>query len=166
MSQFSKVTVDSASRKRSPFPLGGKVSTSFQFGEVAPIHCRYLTPNSSSSVNVRSLVRLDPMVAPTSQGIIKCKQWHSFVGMSDLFRHWSAFQTGKSIAGSNGIITFNKLPHMRMCDLALLRLLVRRLRLTYLVMMMVLLLVLGFILLMLMNLLLITIRFVVGMELL
>ena len=119
MSQFSKVTVDSASRKRSPFPLGGKLSTSFQFGEVAPIHCRYLTPNSSSSVNVRSLVRLDPMVAPTSQGVIKCKQWHSFVGMSDLFRHWSAYQTGKSIAGSNGTIAFNKLPHMRLCDLSL-----------------------------------------------
>lgn len=119
MSQFSKVTVDSASRKRSPFPLGGKLSTSFQFGEVAPIHCRYLTPNSSSSVNVRSLVRLDPMVAPTSQGVIKCKQWHSFVGMSDLYRHWSAYQTGKSIAGSNGIITFDKLPHMRLCDLSL-----------------------------------------------
>lgn len=119
MSQFSKVTVDSASRKKSPFPLGGKVSTSFQFGEVAPIHCRYLTPNSSSSVNVRSLVRLDPMVAPTSQGIIKCKQWHSFVGMSDLFRHWAAYQSGKPIAGSNGIIAFNKLPHMRLCDLSL-----------------------------------------------
>ena len=63
MSQFSKVVGDNASCKRSPFPLGGRLSTSFQFGEVAPIHCRYLTPNSSSSVNVRSLVRLDPMVA-------------------------------------------------------------------------------------------------------
>lgn len=119
MSQFSKVTVDSATRKKSPFPLGGKLSTSLQFGEVMPVHCRKLTPNSSSTVNVRSLVRLDPMVAPTSQGTIKCKQWHSFVGFSDLFRHWAAYQTGKSISGSNGLITFDKLPSMRHLDLSL-----------------------------------------------
>lgn len=118
MSQFSQVTVDSASRKKSPFPLGGKLSTSLQFGEVMPVHCRKLTPNSSSTVNVRSLVRLDPMVAPTSQGVIKCKQWHSFVGFSDLFRHWAAYQTGKSISGSNGLVTFDKLPHMRHIDLS------------------------------------------------
>ena len=118
MSQFAKVTVDSAHRNRSPFPLGGHVSTSFQFGEVAPVHCRKLTANSSSTVNVRSLVRLDPMVAPTSQGVIKCKQWHSFIGMSDLFRNYAAFQTGTVINGSNGTVNFDKLPRMRLCDLS------------------------------------------------
>ena len=107
--QFSKITVDNAGRKSSPFDLGGHVSTSFQFGEVLPVHCRKLVANSHSKVGSRSLVRLDPMVAPTSQGRMTVKFWHSFIGMSDLYRHYAAFQTGKSIGGSNGLISFDKL---------------------------------------------------------
>ena len=66
--RFSRVIVDNASRKKSPADLGGHLSTSFQFGEVLPVHCRKLTANSTHTVGTRSLVRLDPMVAPTSQG--------------------------------------------------------------------------------------------------
>lgn len=117
--QFSKITVDSAGRKRSPFDLGGHLSTSFQFGEVLPVHCRKLPANSGHSVGTRALVRLDPMVAPTSQGRMTVKLWHSFIGMSDLFRHYAAFQVGKSIGGSNGLINFDRLPHMQMRDLSL-----------------------------------------------
>lgn len=118
MSQFSKISVDSAHRRRSPFPLGGSLSTSLQFGEVVPVHCRKLVSGSHHSVSTRSLVRLDPMVAPTSQGNIKVKFWHSFVGLSDLFRHYSAFITGKTIGGSNGVVNFTKLPHVPHCELS------------------------------------------------
>jgi hypothetical protein len=85
--QFSRITVDNAGRKKAHFDLGGHLSTSLQFGEVCAAHCRKLVANSSHQVNVKSLVRLDPMVAPTSQGSITVKMWHSFIGMSDLFRH-------------------------------------------------------------------------------
>lgn len=118
MSQFSKITVDNAHRKRSHFALGGSVSTSLQFGEVLPVHCRKLVSGSSHSVSTRSLVRLDPMVAPTSQGNIKVKFWHSFVGISDLFRNYAAFITGKTIGGSNGLVSFVKLPHVPHCELS------------------------------------------------
>ena len=117
--RFSRVIVDNASRKKSPADLGGHLSTSFQFGEVLPVHCRKLTANSTHTVGTRSLVRLDPMVAPTSQGRMTVKMWHSFIGMSDLFRHYAAFQTGKSIGGSNGLVNFSKLPSMRLSDLSL-----------------------------------------------
>lgn len=117
--QFSKVTVDYASRKKSPFDLGGRVTTSLQFGEVMIAHCRKLVANSSHKVNLKSLVRLDPMVAPTSQGSMTVKFWHSFVGLSDLFRHAASFQTGKPISGSNGLVNMTRLPFMDMRDLSL-----------------------------------------------
>lgn len=115
---LSKVTVDAANRSRSPFDLGGRLSTSLQFGEVVPVHCRKLVANSSHTVGTRSLVRLDPMVAPTSQGRITMKLWHSFIGMSDLFRNYSAFITGRSVGGSNGMVSFDNLPSVRHCELS------------------------------------------------
>lgn len=115
---LSKVTVDMAGRKRSPFDLGGRLSTSFQFGEVLPVHCRKLVANSSHTVGTRSLVRLDPMVAPTSQGRITAKFWHSFVGMSDLFRNYAAFATGKTVGGTNGLVNFENLPSIFHCELS------------------------------------------------
>lgn len=115
---MAKVTVDNAGRKRSGFDLGGRLSTSFQFGEVLPVHCRKLIANSSHTVGTRSLVRLDPMVAPTSQGRMTVKMWHSFIGLSDLFRNVSAFLTGKTVSGSNGLINFSKLPSASLCELS------------------------------------------------
>lgn len=115
---IAKVTVDNAGRKRSGFDLGGRLSTSFQFGEVLPVHCRKLVPNSSHTVGTRSLVRLDPMVAPTSQGRMTVKFWHSFIGLSDLFRNFASFLTGKTVSGSNGLVNFSRLPCFSLCELS------------------------------------------------
>lgn len=80
---FNKITIDSAKSKRERFPLYHDVNTTASIGDTQPLACRLLIPKSKTTLSMRHLIRMDPLVAPTF-GDMKAKTWSMFVGMSDL----------------------------------------------------------------------------------
>lgn len=118
---FNKITIDSANRPKVRNPLSHDVNTTASIGDVQPLLCRQLIPKSKTSLSMRHLIRLDPMVAPT-YGRLKAKCWSHFVGLSDLLpRSVPAMLTKAPIAkGSlNSVPTVpNELPNATLCDLA------------------------------------------------
>ena len=80
---FNKVTIDSAGFSRSKFGLAHDVNTTASIGDTQPLCCRLMVPNSKTTMSMRHLVRMAPMVVP-SFGRLKAKTWSVFVGMSDL----------------------------------------------------------------------------------
>lgn len=116
---FGKVVVDTAGHKREKFPLNYQNSTSMDFGEVQPLGCTLLKPQSHTTINGKHLVRLDPMVAP-SVGSIKQKTWHHFVGMSELSRKFSAFLTKSTVTGAanNPLFVPGNMLYANTCDIS------------------------------------------------
>lgn len=114
----SKRTVDIAHRKREKFDLHHTVATTMPFGFCQPIHTYKMIPNSKHNVSIKSLVRLTPMVAPTSSGRITMKMWHKFVGASDLYRNHASMLTAQPVAVASGLKVMSKLPHIKHCHLS------------------------------------------------
>lgn len=118
---FNKITIDTASAKRSKFGLAHDVYTTAGFGDTQPLGCRLLVPNSKTTLSMRHLIRLDPMVVPT-YGRMKAKAWNMFVGMSDLIpRAFPAFLSKAPIAKAS-ISTYPQvvtdLPYMTLADVS------------------------------------------------
>ena len=82
-SQFNRITIDTARSGREKFDLKHDVNTTASIGDTQPLCCRLLIPKSKTTLQMRHLIRMDPMVAPT-YGTLKAKTWSMFVGMSDL----------------------------------------------------------------------------------
>lgn len=114
----SKRTVDIPHRKREKFDLHHTVATTMPFGFCQPIHTYKMIPNSKHNVSIKSLVRLTPMVAPTSSGRITMKMWHKFVGCSDLYRNFASMMTAQPIAVPSGLKVMSKLPMIKHFDLS------------------------------------------------
>ena len=97
-SQFNRITIDTARAGREKFDLKHDVNTTASIGDTQPLACRLLIPKSKTTLQMRHLIRMDPMVAPT-YGTLKAKTWSMFVGMSDLLpRSFSALLTKATIA--------------------------------------------------------------------
>lgn len=114
---FSKITVDTGARNRERFNLSHNVFTSASFGDVQPLQCKLLVPNTKATCSVSSLVRMSAMVSPT-YGDMKFKVWHHFVGMSDLLRSFSKFLVGEPYGSASGVRVQQYVPRMRLCDLS------------------------------------------------
>lgn len=94
--------VDTANRRKSKFNFTHSATTSFGFGVLKPVHCVKMIPGAKHVVNSKTLVRFDPMAAPTSQGTSTLKIWHKFVGMSDLFRNFGAYLVNQPYGAADG----------------------------------------------------------------
>lgn len=81
--QFNRITIDTARAGREKFDLKHDVNTTASIGDTQPLACRLLIPKSKTTLQMRHLIRMDPMVAPT-YGTLKAKTWSMFVGMSDM----------------------------------------------------------------------------------
>lgn len=118
---FNKITIDSANRPKVRIPLSHDVNTTASIGDVQPLLCRQLIPKSKTSLSMRHLIRLDPMVAPT-YGRLKVKCWSHFVGLSDLLpRSVPAMLTKAPVAKGtlNSVPSVpTELPNITLCDLA------------------------------------------------
>ena len=118
---FNKITIDSAGFSRSKFGLGHDVNTTASIGDTQPLCCRLMVPNSKTTMSMRHLVRMAPMVVPTF-GRLKAKTWSSFVGMSDLLpKSFPALlakaPTAIADLTSNPAVP-SALPHMYLSDLS------------------------------------------------
>lgn len=86
---LDQITMQSSKRKKARFNLKHSVDTSMGIGEIQALMCKEVIPNSKSVLSVTSVVRLDPMVAPTF-GELNLHHNFMFVGMSDLFPKFAA----------------------------------------------------------------------------
>lgn len=76
-------------------------NTSAGFGDVQPLLCRMMLPDSSISVKLSQFVRLMPMPYPTL-GSIQIKNVAKFVPIGDIFAPFDAFLAGLPYQSTNG----------------------------------------------------------------
>lgn len=81
---LDKVTMSSSKRKRALQSLSHDVQTTFGFGEIQPLFCHEIQPDSKLVIQQESLVRLAPMNVPTF-GRLKLKAYGQFVPTVDIF---------------------------------------------------------------------------------
>lgn len=118
---FNHITIDSANRQKSKFGLAHDVNTTASIGDTQPLACRLLVPKSKTTLSMRHLIRLAPMVVPT-YGRLKAKCWSHFVGFSDLLPRSAPSLLTKApiaVATATGLPQVSaELPHMPLCDVA------------------------------------------------
>ena len=98
---LGKIPMDSAKKKRSRFNLSHDVNTTFEFGMVQPLMARLLVPGSKTELDVDSLVRLSPLVAPAFARM-KYKLWNAFVPCSDVWENFDSFLAQTPISRTTG----------------------------------------------------------------
>ena len=108
---IGNITMSKSGYSRSRIPLSHDVNTTCGFGEVQPLMCRSMFADSKAVVELESLVRLAPMLAPTF-GDVKFKTYHEFVAMSDLTANFNALlsETRVNRGGESFVPRF--LPHV------------------------------------------------------
>ena len=109
--QLSPIPMSKSGYKRSLIPLSHDVNTTCGFGEVQPLMCRAMFADSKSVVDMESLVRLAPMLAPTF-GDIKFKVYHEFVAMSDLTANFNALLSSTRVNRGSQSFVPQYLPHI------------------------------------------------------
>ena len=93
-------------------------NTSAGFGEVQPLMCRMMLPESSINVNLKQFVRLMPMPYPTV-GQMQLKNIGKFVPIGDIFQPFDAFLSGLPYVDYNGVSTIvSSLPSVTNKELA------------------------------------------------
>lgn len=113
--KIGAVSVESLGRKKERHSFTHDVNTTCSFTEVHPLQCVLLPAKTKSVVRTESLVRLDPIVAPTF-GRLEYKTWHYFVNMTDLSRNFAQLLTQKRVARGNGVEFMpKKVPNLPLC---------------------------------------------------
>ena len=94
MSSFIPKINLGVNKRRSKSNLSFDSQTTANIGFVQPTLCRMLVPNASAKIKSRTLVRMSPLVNPTF-GRLSQRDYYSFVRMSDLYKPWAEFLSGK-----------------------------------------------------------------------
>lgn len=104
---IGKIAVAEAGHPRSRFNLAHDVNTTAGFGDLQPLMCQFMVPNSKGTLDVESLVRAAPMVRPTF-GRIDAKMWSMFVPLDEVFPNYDAMMSRSAVgrSGSNGPVEF------------------------------------------------------------
>jgi len=92
----SKVKVPKSGFKRSRFNWSHDVNTTFNWGEIQPTMCKLLIPDTKTTVQAQSLIRLAPMVAPTF-GRVKYKTFSQFVPCADVMPNFDAMMAQEPV---------------------------------------------------------------------
>lgn len=80
--------------KKSNFDMGHDFNSTMCFGELVPLNCQCLPVPSHSHFSAPVLSRAFPLVAPC-YGRIAVKQFHTFVGISEVFPKWKNVLSNK-----------------------------------------------------------------------
>lgn len=96
--ELKNIAIGSGSHKKARFNLSHDVNSTYQFGEVQPVLFRDMISGEKDVVDIESMVRLAPMVAPTFGRIVH-KEWHHFIPFTDLFPHYGNFLAQNSYRG-------------------------------------------------------------------
>lgn len=86
-------------RQRGQHNLNHNVATTFDFGRVQPLFCKYMLPNSKIQGSLDAKVRVMPMPLPPF-GDVKLKVYGQFVKCADLMHSWPEFISGQTYSSS------------------------------------------------------------------
>lgn len=89
---ISNISMSRSGYDRSKLPLSHDINTTCGFGEVQPMMCRAVLPDSKNVLELETGVRFAPMLAPTF-GDVRFKTYHEFVAMSDLTANFDALMS-------------------------------------------------------------------------
>lgn len=105
--QIGSIAVAQAGHPRSRFNLSHDVNSTASLGDLQPLQCQFMVPNSKASLDVESLVRAAPMPAPTF-GRIEYKMWSMFVPLDEVFPNYDAMMSRQKIgrSGASGPVEF------------------------------------------------------------
>lgn len=95
--KVGKIAVANAGHKRSRFNNAHDVNTTASFGDLQPLMCKRMEANSKATLDIESLVRLAPLVAPTF-GRMSYKTWSMFVPFDEVYPNWDAMQARTTIS--------------------------------------------------------------------
>lgn len=93
---LDQISMQSSVRKIARFNFKHSVDTSMSIGEIQVTQCDEMQPDSRYVQSVTSVVRLDPMVAPTF-GELNLHHNFFFVGLSELYPKFAAFLAEKPV---------------------------------------------------------------------
>lgn len=104
---MSKIKINTGEQPKTKFNLAHDVNTTYDWGTVQPLMNKLLIPGSSMNVNMETLCRLAPMVAPTF-GRVKMSNVAHYVSCEEIFPNWDYFlsKTATTRPTSNGTTTF------------------------------------------------------------
>ena len=85
------------SHKRYTRDMSFDNNTTFGFGDVQPLMCQYMMPDSDIRVSMKQLVRLSPLIAP-SFARINLYTTARFVPMADVFPYYESFLANKPVS--------------------------------------------------------------------
>lgn len=109
---LSKVKIEKTTLPKSRFDFSHDTLTTFDWGEVQPVHCKLL-PVAGMKVKLSTdyQIRLAPMISPTF-GRIFFRQYHQFVPMTDIFKQFPHFlaQVERLNSPSNLMERVSRLP--------------------------------------------------------
>ena len=113
----SKIKIPKSGYKRSRFNWSHDVNTTFAWGEIQPTMCKMLIPNSKTTVQAQSLVRLAPMVAPTF-GRVKLKTFSQFVPCADICPNFDAMLAQEPITRNGKTVVPKEIPSIPLGQLS------------------------------------------------
>lgn len=114
---LSKIAVNIKNLGKSKLDFSHSISTTAGFGDLQPIHCKLVQPNSNGKIEGKALVRFSTMLAPTF-GKVKAKEYHHLVPCSDLFECIAPMMAQSKYI--NGIGFVNDVDHLPRMTLGLL----------------------------------------------
>ena len=113
----SKIKVKQSGYKRSRFNWNHDVNTTFSWGEIQPVGCKMIQPNSKTTVKTQNLIRLAPMVAPTF-GRVKYKTFNQFVDVADIFPNYDAMMAQEPVNRNGRTKVPQKIPSIKLGQLS------------------------------------------------
>ena len=103
--------------KRSKFNWSHDINSTFGWGEVQPIECKLLVPNSKTVVNNKGLIRFAPMLSPTF-GRVRYKSFSQFVPLEDIYPNFGSMMSQEPKSTSNQTAIAKKLVNIPLCHLS------------------------------------------------
>lgn len=113
----SKIKVPKSGYKRSRFNWSHDVNSTFRWGEIQPVQCKMIQPNSKTTISTQSLIRLAPMVAPTF-GRVKYKTFNQFVDVAEIFPNYDAMMAQEPVNRNGRTKVPQKIPSIKLGQLS------------------------------------------------
>lgn len=115
---LGKIRIGKEQEKRNVFDLTHDVTTTLDWGEVQPLMCREMVPNSDMTLDMDTFVRLMPMPKPTF-GRSSYKSFHTFVPIQEIWDAFESFMSKKSFTHGGQVYIPTEAPYVNQTALTL-----------------------------------------------
>ena len=111
--KMSNIEIETAKLPSARHNLSHDVNTTSGIGDVQPLMCQVMVPNSSASVNMESLIRSSPLVAAPFARMSQ-KFYNIFVPFSDLSQNFAHLMAQEPVSRSGGSFVPQTVPHIKL----------------------------------------------------